>query len=160
MVISQLKMHYVNFYQFPCSDGGGEPQPQPIGILYPTMVDCKDDIVLIYDLFTESNGFKIKDLVLKKEVKTIGDFCNLPLSCFGPPDQSDIKTIKKTLDEYFERKSVAKSSPVTEIDCVELETPLPIKSSDDSKSSDDVRTLDSYPNGQIIEGNVTVIHCA
>lgn len=124
--------------------------------LYPDLIDCEDGIECLYGLLGESDSSKLKDIALKMEVQTLRDLCNLPISCLT--DQLDVDVIKKTIDDYLVKKSSPKkTAPVERTiamdEDIELETSIPIVPSDDSKSSDEIKTPDSCPNGQIIQSS-------
>nr|CAG4648006.1 EOG090X0864 [Moina brachiata] len=102
-------------------------------------------------------------------VETVGDLCKIPVARFGSPHRLDVDTIKKAVDRLFAKKAADKSRtasvpqksqsknddatvPLMTED-IQVETPTPIKSSEDSESSDGIKSQDSCPNGQIIKGD-------
>lgn len=138
------------------------------------MIDCEDSIECFYDVIAEaSDCSKIKELVLKMGVKTVGDLCKIPVARFDSPHRLDVDSIKKAVDQLLSKKSAEKSGsasvPQTSqsknddatvplmTEDIEVETPTPIKSCEDSESTNGIKSQDSCPNGQIIKGTFPVI---
>ncbi|XP_057374460.1 telomere-associated protein RIF1-like [Daphnia carinata] len=141
--------------------------------IYPAATDCIDSLALIVDRVTSptSKG-PILTVLEKLGVRTIGDFCAL--------SETDIKgldfklpqheTIKQFLESHFARKSIARTdSQIShEEEGVDIEAISPtdtgnvesepvvntdelVKSLEEQKVEESIKTPDSSPNGQIID---------
>ncbi|KAI9556357.1 hypothetical protein GHT06_018931 [Daphnia sinensis] len=161
-------------------DTSGVTEPQDIEVpeeiqetaIYPAATDCIDSLALIVDRVTSptSKG-PILTVLEKLGVRTIGDFCAL--------SETDIKgldfklpqheTIKQFLESHFAKKSIARTDPqISHEEGVSMEVISPtdvgnvesvpaantdelVKSLEEQKIEDSIKTPDSSPNGQIID---------
>ncbi|KAK4023666.1 hypothetical protein OUZ56_009065 [Daphnia magna] len=153
--------------------------------IYPAATDCIDSLALIVDRVTSptSKG-PILTVLEKLGVRTIGDFCALSETDIKGLDFKlpQHETIKQFLESHFARKSIARTDPQIphEVEGVGMEVISPtytedvesgpvvesscgvrtdelVKSLEEQKIEESNKTLDSSPNGQIIDDSPEVL---